>query len=103
MNLEQWLRARREGILAAMPLGMNVAMGACGDRREIYIGGLPFECGNGDSGNVYWISEGQSLCYGYGDYSCEVHMNPRGDGYGDGDIMKSGYGCLIQRLWLEKS
>lgn len=71
MNLEQWLRARREGRLAVMPLGMGVAMASCG----------------ASDGDLLCRVEGQS-----GSGFDEICSCSCGDGNGDGYEYGFGYG-----------
>lgn len=77
MNLEQWLQFRREGRLAAMPLGMQTAVGASGD--EIVC--------NDKLENGY--GNGHEHGYGYGDGW--EYLDGDGDGDGDDGCGGDGY------------
>lgn len=69
MNLEQWLQLRREGRLAAMPLGMRMAMSAFGDMCSIGI--------------YNYDDLGQGSGWSFPENGC---------GYGDGFVGNSGNG-----------
>lgn len=83
MNLERWLQLRREGRMAAMPLGMPTAMAACGNLREISYISHAIRKSNG-----FGFLDGGGLGDGYNKGIATIH----GDGNGWGFMDGSGFG-----------
>ena len=75
MNINQWLLARREGRLSALPLGMEVSMASFCD-----VSTVSYRNGSG-YGNTYGYGHGYGNGEGYRYGEGEGH----GDGQGEGD------------------